>query len=296
MRRALDEARSRWGPVEAVVHAAGIAGNDRVAFRKSEADVRAVLAPKLDGLAVLVRLLGEAPLDLVALVGSVTALAGGAGLCDYAAANAVLGAFPESTARPAAWRRVLTLDFSAWREVGMAVRTVVPAERRQAWDELLRAGIGPTEGADAVARALASGRARLAVSPFDLAEGLARSRRPHAAEPAAPPPPREPEEDERSSLGSPYQAPAGEVEQRLAAIWSELLGVQRIGVHDDFFQLGGHSLLATRVIARIEEALGAHLTLRDVFDAPTISRLSARLAAAPAAAGARQEEREELEF
>ena len=74
--------------------------------------------------------------------------------------------------------------------------------------------------------------------------------------------------------------------------------MERVGVHDDFFELGGHSLLATRVLARIDQVLGVRLTLRDVFDAPTIQRLSERIGArAPAApAAADQGDREEIEF
>jgi NAD(P)-dependent dehydrogenase (short-subunit alcohol dehydrogenase family) len=308
MRRALEEARARWGRVDGVIHAAGVSGNDRVALRKTDAEVRAVLAPKVEGLAVLVRLLGAAALDFVALVGSITSLAGGPGLCDYAAANAVLDAFPESTSRPAGWRRVLVLSFSAWREVGMATRVVVPEDRRRAWEEFLRAGIGPAAGVDAVARALASGRQQVAVTPFDLVDAMARARAPRAvdgecgaASPAAAVPAPAADGQDRSALSSPYQAPSTDTERRVAAIWSELLGVPRVGVHDDFFQLGGHSLLATRVLARIEEALGTRLTLRDVFDAPTVLRLSERIAnapgrATPAAGDGPQDDREELEF
>ena len=86
----------------------------------------------------------------------------------------------------------------------------------------------------------------------------------------------------------------------MAAIWTELLGIDEIGAHDDFFDLGGHSLLATRVLARIYERFGVRLALRDVFDAPTIHRLAERIdAAAPEAAVASHppaEDREEMVF
>lgn len=74
--------------------------------------------------------------------------------------------------------------------------------------------------------------------------------------------------------------PRTQVETLLAAIWSELLGVERIGTNDDFFALGGHSLLATRVIARIHAALGVDLPLRTVFEAPNLASLAARIDAA----------------
>jgi amino acid adenylation domain-containing protein len=65
--------------------------------------------------------------------------------------------------------------------------------------------------------------------------------------------------------------PRTEIEQRLAAIWSGVLGRPRIGVHDDFFALGGHSLLATRVMARIRGEFGCEIPLSGFFQHPTIA-------------------------
>ncbi len=72
-----------------------------------------------------------------------------------------------------------------------------------------------------------------------------------------------------------YRAPQGQAEEALAAIWSEVLGVDRVGRHDNFFELGGHSLLMARVLARVREhtALLGELTLADMMQQPTISGL-----------------------
>jgi acyl-coenzyme A synthetase/AMP-(fatty) acid ligase/acyl carrier protein len=71
-----------------------------------------------------------------------------------------------------------------------------------------------------------------------------------------------------------YVAPQTPVEARLAEIWATVLGVQRIGIHDDFFELGGHSLLATQVISRIRSAFGIDIPLRAMFETPTIAGLA----------------------
>ena len=73
--------------------------------------------------------------------------------------------------------------------------------------------------------------------------------------------------------------PRTPTEERLVAIWSEVLGLERVGIHDNFFELGGHSLLATRVVARAREAVGADLPLRAMFEQPTIAGIAARLEA-----------------
>jgi acyl carrier protein len=88
-----------------------------------------------------------------------------------------------------------------------------------------------------------------------------------------------------------YQPPQTQLETRIAALWAEVLERDRIGVHDNFFDLGGHSLLVIKLHARMSEALGADLSLVDLFQFTTVSAQAARLsqpAAAPAAVGAAQ--------
>jgi acyl carrier protein len=75
-----------------------------------------------------------------------------------------------------------------------------------------------------------------------------------------------------------YVAPRNQTEERLAEFWSEILGVERVGVDDNFFDLGGHSLLATQAISRIRETFQTDLSLRSFFAAPTIAALSVRIA------------------
>ncbi|MER6688139.1 amino acid adenylation domain-containing protein [Streptomyces minutiscleroticus] len=71
-----------------------------------------------------------------------------------------------------------------------------------------------------------------------------------------------------------YLAPRDPAEEAVAAIWTEVLGLERIGAQDDFFALGGHSLLATRVLARLRETFAVELPLRLLFEATTVARLS----------------------
>ncbi|MBI3415937.1 MAG: amino acid adenylation domain-containing protein, partial [Verrucomicrobia bacterium] len=72
-----------------------------------------------------------------------------------------------------------------------------------------------------------------------------------------------------------YVAPTNPTEEKLAAIWREVLKVERVGIQDDFFELGGHSLLATQVIVRIRSAFEIQLPLRVIFESPTLVKLSA---------------------
>ncbi|MBM7114700.1 non-ribosomal peptide synthase/polyketide synthase [Archangium primigenium] len=87
---------------------------------------------------------------------------------------------------------------------------------------------------------------------------------------------------ERPTLGKPYVEPRNDVEQQLAALWAELLGITRVGIHDDFFELGGHSLLATQIVSRIRRDFGVELPLRQLFDEPTVANLAEQIVTAQA--------------
>ncbi|WP_237577870.1 condensation domain-containing protein, partial [Mycetohabitans sp. B6] len=87
-----------------------------------------------------------------------------------------------------------------------------------------------------------------------------------------------PAPDDEARAHQAYEAPQGELETTLAAIWAELLGVKRVGRHDSFFALGGHSLLAVRLMNRIS-GLGADVPLAALFATPTLAAFAAALEA-----------------
>jgi amino acid adenylation domain-containing protein len=88
---------------------------------------------------------------------------------------------------------------------------------------------------------------------------------------ALPPP------DEAPDTRETYEAPQGEAETTLAAIWGELLGVTRIGRTDDFFELGGHSLMAIQVLSRLRQIMDVSLKVQDIFENSTLERLAEQI-------------------
>ena len=87
-----------------------------------------------------------------------------------------------------------------------------------------------------------------------------------------------PEPDhKRSELEPAYVAARNIEEELLAGIWSQVLGVERVGINDNFFALGGHSLLATQIISRIRDTFRVELPLRRLFEQPTIAGLAASI-------------------
>jgi acyl-CoA synthetase (AMP-forming)/AMP-acid ligase II len=78
----------------------------------------------------------------------------------------------------------------------------------------------------------------------------------------------------RPELALAFVAPRTPVEDALASIWSQVLGIEQVGIYDDFFELGGHSLLATRVISHMRSTLKVEVPLRTMFEAPTVAGLA----------------------
>jgi amino acid adenylation domain-containing protein len=83
-----------------------------------------------------------------------------------------------------------------------------------------------------------------------------------------------PEEEPGTAGAGLYEPPRTPVEEMLAGVWSELLGVERVGSGDDFFALGGHSLLATQVVSRVRESFGVEVPLRALFETPDLAGLA----------------------
>ena len=83
-----------------------------------------------------------------------------------------------------------------------------------------------------------------------------------------------PAPDDDAFARQAYEPPQGPVEQALADIWAELLGLERVGRHDNFFELGGHSLLAVRMISRLQAAMASALSVVSLFTSPTLADLA----------------------
>jgi len=131
-------------------------------------------------------------------------------------------------------------------------------------------GIRADEGGAAFLRALALGQAQVAVTALDL-EGLMREAEVVAA------PAKVEQGFGRPQIDSDYVAPETEVERRLAGFWQELLGLEKVGVEDSFFDLGGHSLIAVRLFAMVRKAFQVDLPISVLFEAPTIRKIAALL-------------------
>ncbi|HEU0301669.1 MAG TPA: beta-ketoacyl synthase N-terminal-like domain-containing protein [Longimicrobium sp.] len=186
---------------------------------------------------------------------SLTPVLGGVGRARVAAAQAYVDAFAH--ARAIAGERWTALGWDRW----------------YADDQADGYGMTPGEAAAAFGHALAlADEPQLLLSTGDVAARIGEGARPAAAGAAA--------MHARPELETEYHAPSTQSERVVAEMWQELLGIDRIGVHDDFFGLGGHSLLATQIVSRVRDSFGLELPLKSVFEAPTIASYAGLIEAA----------------
>jgi thioester reductase-like protein/amino acid adenylation domain-containing protein len=87
-------------------------------------------------------------------------------------------------------------------------------------------------------------------------------------------------EQTRPELEAVFVAPRTQIEQQLAEIWAKLLGLEKVGIHDNFFDLGGHSLLITQLLAKVRDTFQVNLSLRSLFELPTVANIAEKIAIA----------------
>ena len=278
MREVLDHARERFGKIDGVIHAAGVAGGGLIELKDPQV-AAAVLAPKVLGTLVLDELLKETPLDFFILCSSLASLLGGVGQADYCAANSFMDAFAyQRSLKDGAF--TVSINWDTWQQVGMAVNTALPSGLQKERSEHLKLGILPEEGADVLGRILSgSAPARVIVSSKDLAPRIVQSRLVKVEQhlPETKSTPLSQTAHPRPELASAYLAPRDEAEQRIVEIWQDLFGINGIGVDDDFIELGGHSLLAMQLLSRIRETFQVEIPLRMLFESPTVAGLASSI-------------------
>jgi NAD(P)-dependent dehydrogenase (short-subunit alcohol dehydrogenase family)/acyl carrier protein len=301
--------RSRFGALHGVIHAAGLPGLGILPLKTREA-AEIVIRPKVEGTLVIDRLLAGANLDFLVLFSTINTAFGWHGTTDYSSANAFLDAFAQAGIARCT-QRVLTVNWGTWREVGMAAD--LAAQRGDSDSDLMRIAIGPEEGSEALCRALASELTQVFITARPMPDLIAaidamtRQIQAQAAEATTNAGAEVAQtlgsRHERPELANDYVAPRDPEEEKLAATWSELLGIEPVGAEDNFFDLGGHSLLATRVLARVQDIFKVRLPMRAIFEAPTVAGLAEHVRAALWAADAKkraasevEEDREEIEL
>jgi phthiocerol/phenolphthiocerol synthesis type-I polyketide synthase E len=279
------QARKRFGRIDGVIHAAGLADGQLIQQRTRESTAP-VLAPKLNGTLVLDDLLKSEKLDFFLLCSSLSSLLAPLGQVAYCAANAFLDAFALYKNRdPQVKTMTISVNWGAWQEVGMAVAAV--KQRADSPEVELKEDLRPGEGVDAFARILTSGFPRVAVFPGNLPLWVRWQNSPENREalsnlstlsslPSGAAVRQEGEEPlhRRPELSTRYIEPGDRLEQTLAETFRDFLGLDRIGGDDNFFELGMSSLDLIQVRNRLEQAAKKEIPVVALFTYSTVRALA----------------------
>jgi acyl transferase domain-containing protein/acyl carrier protein len=273
VRALIDETYERFGALDGVFHAAGTTHGKSFSAPLSElgtAESEEQFRAKVYGAYSLAKALDGRALDFCMLFSSNSAVLGGLGFGAYAAANLFLDSFAATESRTGSTRWV-SADWDGW------LLSDEQAEESVAHSSMAKYAMRPQESIEALERILASDvEGSLAVSNRCLQGRLDvwLKRNEIAEQDAVAPSEQNVTLHPRPNLKTPYIAPSNEVEQAVAAIWQELLGMEQVGINDNFFELGGHSLLATRIVTQLRDAFHVKLPLRALFESPTVAQLS----------------------
>ncbi|MCC5616017.1 condensation domain-containing protein [Nostoc sp. CHAB 5836] len=279
MQVAITEALEKFGQINGVIHAAGIAGGGIIQL-KTEDVANSVLAPKVKGTLVLEEILNlkNINLDFLALCSSHSSILSEFGQIDYCAANAFLDVYAyERTSKSDQF--TVAINWGSWQEVGMAVETALPEQLKLQREENLKKGILSQEGAEAFNRILLSSLPHVVVSPQDFQKVIEQDNAfnylekeltllseistTNIAQLSHP----------RPNLANAYVAPRNEVEQTLTNIWQQFLGIEKVGIYDNFFELAGDSIITIQIVAKANQ-LGLKLTSQQMFLHQTIAELA----------------------
>ncbi len=292
LRAALRTATEHFGGLEGVIHAAGVQGGG-LAQRQTVAGAGRVLAPKVSALGPLTELIGpDTPAHLrpklLVLYSSVVTVVGGLGEGDYCAANSLLDAYGTALAATAPDTRVLTVAWGHWQHDDWQGETLDAdrADYRQRYGFTAEAGcalldrlVAGVSGAVVALRQELPEAMRALKAINDLDE-LLDSTTAATADTSSTRFPRPP-------LRTDYAAPRSTLETTIAEVWGGYLGIDRVGIHDPFFDLGGNSLVGIAMVTAIERLLERRIAPAMLFGHPTVAEFASALeeAAQPGPAG-----------
>ncbi|KZN34710.1 hypothetical protein N480_20725 [Pseudoalteromonas luteoviolacea S2607] len=253
---AISHAEQSLGRVTQVIHAAGLPGGGMLAQVNAEQAAQS-MAAKTRGTDNLLAAFKSHQLERMILCSSLASVLGALGQSDYCAANSYLDAV---AMQPQPFL-VQSVNWDAWANIGMAAGHSVGEEFGidEAAARTLLAGIGQSQAPQLYAASL-SWQAR-ADKVAELTERLMQAKSPV------------PKGHKRPDLDTEFEAPESELELQLAAIWSEFLGFDEIGIFDNLFELGGDSLIAIQMLAKVKQQFAVEVEPATFFEDPNLDNL-----------------------
>ena len=273
MQAVVTQTQATFGALHGVFHVAGVPGSGLIQLKRPTHS-EGVFAAKVQGTVTLARALEGTTLDFMVLYSSINAITGGLGEVDYCAANAFLDAFAHAYSnRHAIPTTSINWGPWQWDKWQTQIYDTLPEIQKHFTHMRETYGITFSEGQSALRQILTHPVPQILALPRNLqqtfaqAEELASMNFITHDQSAL----RDRPTYTRPHLRTPYVAPRNATEEKLAAIWQESLGVDRIGINDQFFELGGNSLIGMVIVARVQKEFNVHISVASLFEGPTIT-------------------------
>ncbi len=257
---AVDQVLELWGAIHGVLFTSGELAPEYVrGLAELDGEFLAYrMGQRLRSLEALESALGDRPLDFFWLSSTVAAVLGGLAVGVEAAADSFLDTLARQRCQEG--RSYLSIGWDAFR---------FGHEDAETSARLPRAALTPSESGEVVHRLLAAGlTSHVVISTTDLPARV-RGALGRVSEEGTSSLRQRP-----ADLAQEYLAPRNEVEEEVAQIWSEVLGIDPIGVEDNYFDLGGNSLLATQLVSRLRGRFQVELALQGFFEGATVSNVA----------------------
>ncbi len=259
LRTAIETVIKKFKKINGIIHAAGLVGNDTVNLISdfSEENFIKQSSPKIKGTINLAAVLDGVDLDFVMIQSSLASVLGGLGFASYSAVNNFIDAFVTMKAKKN-YIKWISLNWDAWNFNSSNEKGITPLQGNEILDTVIRKD-SPNQ---------------IVISIDDIHESIDKWLL-HANN----------EEDEleentdkllheRPDLDVEYIEPSTELENKIFEEWQKLLGIEKIGINDNFFDLGGDSLIGTQLVSRMRKTFSVDIPLVAIFENATIKGIA----------------------
>ncbi|MGE5340373.1 MAG: amino acid adenylation domain-containing protein [Candidatus Omnitrophota bacterium] len=284
MQAVMVQVNREFNHINGVIHAAGEADYGGAIQKRTHEITDRYMACKLKGTLIIDQLLKDIRLDFLVLFSSIgnVLYSWKFGQVSYNASNEFLEAYANYySSRHDSF--VTAINWCDWKQVGMSVKALKRQHGEIDVDAQRPDALLPSEGIEVFMRVMESQLNRVTVFSFDLLASIERQEKKMLANAVGENLATEVEtasaaaskkrSAKRPELSTPYAAPATDVERIVVGIWEGLLGIEDVGIYDDFFELGGDSLKAMTVIAHINKKLKIQIPLAVFFKNPTVEQM-----------------------
>ncbi|MBE9190287.1 SDR family NAD(P)-dependent oxidoreductase [Gloeocapsopsis crepidinum LEGE 06123] len=274
MQAVVNQTCQHFGTIHGVIHAAGVPGEGLIQLKSPETAEK-VFLPKIKGTLVLDNVLQDINLDFFVLFSSITSICGGLGQVDYCAANAFLDAFAQANF----YNRdkfTVAINWDTWEANNWQDSLTAFAPDIQAWFQQMRTqyGIKSWEGVKAFEKVLSWQLPQVIVAARSIQDVIAQYDRLKLSNLLE-------QLDKSSSRITSAQnnsknkvAPRNSIEAKIAKLFQETLGIDKVGIHDNFFDLGGNSLIGTQLVFQLQQEFQTNISIKLLFTAPSIAELA----------------------